>query len=55
MGMTVKRNREPFFHGNDGIHIPILMGRQKVNDDVRSSYIIELYQLVVYEILDTVP
>ena len=31
------------------------MGRQKVGDDIRSGNIIELYQLVVYEILDTVP
>ena len=31
------------------------MGRKKVGDDIWSGYIIELYQLVVYEILDTVP
>ena len=30
------------------------MGRQRVGDNVRSCYIIELYQLVVNEILDTV-
>ena len=30
------------------------MGRQRVGDDIRSDCIIELYQLVVYEILDTV-
>jgi len=31
------------------------MERQKVGDDVQSGCIIELYQLVVYEILDMVP
>ena len=44
----------PFFHYDDGIHIPFLLGRQKVGDDVQSGCIIELYQLVVYEILDMV-
>ena len=31
------------------------MGRQRVSDDVWSGCIIELYQLVVNEILDTIP
>ena len=30
------------------------MGRQRVGDDIRSGRIIELYQLVVYEVLNTV-
>ena len=29
------------------------MGRQRFGDDVWSGYIIELYQFIVYEILDT--
>jgi len=54
------------FHGNDGeeksgtLSSTIMMaftlsGRQKDGDDIRSSGIIELYQLVIYEILDMVP
>ena len=31
------------------------MGRQRIGDDIWSGCIIELYQLIVYEILDTVP
>ena len=31
------------------------MRRQRVGDDIQSDYIIELYQLVVNEVLDTVP
>ena len=30
------------------------MGRQRVGEDIQSGCIIELYQLVVYEILDKV-
>ena len=31
------------------------MGRQRIGDDIWSGRIIELYQLIVYEILDMVP
>ena len=31
------------------------MGWQRIGDDIQSVCIIELYQLVVFEILDTVP
>jgi len=51
MGMTVRRNLEPFLHCDDGIHITFLMGRQRVGDDVRSSCIIELYQHVVEDMV----
>ena len=45
---------DPFFHCDDDIHIPFLIRSQRVSDDVWSGYIIELYQLVVNEILDTI-
>ena len=50
----MRKNLGPFLLLDDGVYIPFLMGRQRVSDDVQSGCIIELYQLVVDEILDTV-
>ena len=44
----------PFFHYDDGIHIPFLMWRHRIGDNIQSGCVIELYQLVINEVLDTV-
>ena len=36
------------------VHIAFLMGRQRIGDNIQIGCVIELYQLVINEVLDTV-